>query len=265
VTESSLADALAAMAAAVVADGDSDDDRTSAKILDAAFEMFCHIGIQRTTMEDVARRAGVSRITVYRRFANKSVLVDHVTGRELRRYFEQFLVDMEKAETAADRLVVGFVSSVRAMRDNPMIRGLMAADPYALIPSTVGDHGRTFATVQAFVAGQLRREQEAGHVSAAVDADLVADLIVRLCASFVMIPSQVVDLDDDGELTDLARQFLVPMLDPAPAPSPGATPATERAALPRTRTGSGKGSGTASEATRATGKKARLRSKSTSR
>jgi hypothetical protein len=124
------------------------------------------------------------------------------------------------------------------MRDNPMIRGLMAADPYALIPSTVGDHGRTFATVQAFVAGQLRREQEAGHVAAAVDADLVADLIVRLCASFLMIPSQVVDLDDDQELTDLARQFLVPMLDPAPAPAKSAAPPRTRATA-RTKARSG--------------------------
>jgi TetR/AcrR family transcriptional repressor of uid operon len=192
------------------------EDRTSAKILDAAFEVFSHIGIQRTTMEDVARRAGVSRITVYRRFATKSALVDHVIGRELRRYFRRFLVDVEKAETAEDRLVVGFVSSLRAFRHNSLIRGLMAADPNAIVPSAIGDDGHTFATVQAFVAGQLRREQEAGHVSKEVNADLVAELIVRLCASFLVIPSQIVDLDDDAQTADLARRFLVPMLHPSP-------------------------------------------------
>lgn len=213
--EASESDSFLVGALTAVVEGAAvDDDETSARILDAAFELFCHIGIQRTTMEDVARRSGVSRITVYRRFATKSALVDHVVRREIRRYLDQFLVDIERAETTADRVVVGFVSSLRAIRGNPLIRGLMAADPNALIPTTIGDGGRMFATVQAFVAGQLRREQDAGHVSGAVNVDLAAELMVRVCASFLVIPSRVVDLDDDEQLADLARQFLVPMLEP---------------------------------------------------
>jgi TetR/AcrR family transcriptional repressor of uid operon len=194
--------------------GVDDDDETSARILDAAYELFCRIGIPRTTMEDVARRAQVSRITVYRRFATKATLVDHVIRREIRRYFDQFLVDIERAETAADRVVLGFVSSLRAIRRNPLIGGLMAADPDALVPTAIGDGGRTLATVRAFVAGQLRSEQEAGNVSADVNVDVVAELMVRVCASFLMIPSHIVDLDDDEQLADVARQFLVPMLNP---------------------------------------------------
>ena len=204
-----LADALAAAAAGV-----TDDDETSTRILDAAHGLFCHIGIQRSTMEDVARRAGVSRITVYRRFTTKAVLVDQVVRREVRRYFDQFLIDIEHAETAADRVVLGFVSSLRAFRRNPLIGRLMAADPNALVPSTIGDGGRTLATVRAFVAGQLRSEQEAGNVSSDVNVDIVAELMVRVCSSFLVIPSHIVDLDDDEQLRDLARQFLVPMLEP---------------------------------------------------
>ena len=205
---------MGALAAAVEGAVD-DDDETSGRILDAAFELFCHLGIQRSTMEDVARRAGVSRITVYRRFATKRALVDHLVRREIRGYFDQFLVDIEQAETVADRVVLGFVSSLRAIRRNPLIGGLMAANPNALVPSTIGDGGRMLATVRAFVAGQLRREQEAGNVSAEADVDVVAELMVRVCSSFLVIPSHIVDLDDDEQLADLARRFLVPMLDPA--------------------------------------------------
>jgi TetR/AcrR family transcriptional repressor of uid operon len=191
-----------------------DHDETSARILDAAYELFCRIGIQRSTMEDVARRAGVSRITVYRRFATKGALVDQLVRREIRRYFDQFRIDIEHAETAADRVVLGFVSSLRAFRRNPLIGGLMAADPNALVPSTIGDGGRTLATVREFLAGQLRREQEAGHVCNEVDVDIVAELMVRVCSSFLVIPSHIIDLDDDEQLGYLARQFLVPMLEP---------------------------------------------------
>ena len=197
------------------ADGVIDDhDATSARILDAAYELFCHIGIQRSTMEDVARRAGISRITVYRRFATKGALVDQLVRREIGRYLDQFRIDIQQAETAADRVVLGFTSALRAFRRNPLIGGLMAADPNALVPSTLGDGGRTLATVREFVAGQLRREQDAGHVSREVNADIVAELMVRVCSSLLVIPSHIIDLDDDEQLSDVARQFLVPMLEP---------------------------------------------------
>jgi AcrR family transcriptional regulator len=212
-SESVLAGALAAAVEGVV----DDHDETSGHILDAAFELFCRLGIQRTTMEDVARGAGVSRITVYRRFANKGDLVGQLVRREIRRYFDQFRVDIEQAETVADRVVLGFVTSLRAFRRNVLIGGLMAADPNALVPSTITDGGRTLATVREFVAGQLRREQEAGNVSGAVDVDVVAELMVRVCSSFLIIPSHLIDLDDDEQLSDLARRFLVPMLEPTPS------------------------------------------------
>ncbi|MBB4908813.1 TetR/AcrR family transcriptional regulator [Actinophytocola algeriensis] len=191
-----------------------DTDEPRARILDAAYAQFCRMGIQRSTMEDVARRAGVSRITVYRRFASKDVLVEHVVRREFRRYFDQFLVEIEQAETVADRVVLGFVSSLRAIRGNPLIGGLIDIEPDLLVASMIGDGGQTLATVRQFVAGQLRREQHAGTVSPDLDIDLAAELMVRVSASFLVIPSHVVDIDDDEHLANVARRFLVPMLEP---------------------------------------------------
>ncbi|MFI6921102.1 TetR/AcrR family transcriptional regulator [Nonomuraea spiralis] len=191
-----------------------DLDELRTRILDAAYEQFCRMGIRRSTMEDVARLAKVSRITVYRRFDSKDTLVEHVVRREFRRYFDQFLIDIEQAGTAADRVVLGFVSSLRAIRGNPLIGGLIVTEPDLLVPSMMTDGGRTLATVRQFVAGQLRREQRAGNVAASLDADLVAEMMVRISTSFLAIPSAVIDLNDDAQLASVARRFLVPMLDP---------------------------------------------------
>lgn len=191
-----------------------DSDEISKRVLDAAYDQFCRTGIRRSTMEDVAKRAGVSRITAYRRFATKDALVEQVVRREFRRYFDQFLVDIEQARTVADRVVLGFASSLQAIRRNPLIGGLMATEPDLLVPSMINDGGRTLATVQQFVAGQLRREQHAGNVSHDVDVERVAEVMVRLSASFLVIPSHTTDLDDDAQVRALARQFLVPMLTP---------------------------------------------------
>ncbi len=200
------------------ADRVEDTDETTARVLDAAYEQFCRMGIRRSTMEDVARRAGVSRITVYRRFTTKDALIEHVVRREFRWYFDRFRADIEPAATAADRVELGFASALRAIRGNPLIGGLMEAEPDLLVPSMINDGGRTLATVRRFLAGQLRREQAAGHVADAVDVDLVAELMVRVSASFLVIPSELVDIDDDEQVRAVARRFLVPMLEP-PAPA----------------------------------------------
>lgn len=186
-------------------------DDANADLLDAAADLFSRHGIQRTTMDDVARRAGLSRITVYRRVRSKEVLVEQVVLREFRRYLDQFRVDIAAADSVQDRVVLGFVSSLRSIGSNALISGLMMAEPQALV-SLLETTGRTLATVSQFVAGQLRREQRAGQIGADIDVDLVAEVMVRLTTSFLLTPSELVDLDDDAQLRDVARRFLVPML-----------------------------------------------------
>ncbi|MCK5930415.1 MAG: TetR/AcrR family transcriptional regulator [Nocardioides sp.] len=197
---------------AFVAAVDAVDLDRNADILDAALELFSRQGVARTTMDDVARRAGTSRITVYRRMESKEALVEQVVLREFRRYFDQFREDVGRASTAEDRVVVGFVSSLRAIRHHPLIAGLLASDGDLVGPSVLGHDGRTLAMVSHFLAAQLRREQAAGHVAEHVDVDLVAEMMVRMSASFLLTPSQRIDVEDEEQLARLARAFIVPML-----------------------------------------------------
>lgn len=188
------------------------DDAATARVLDAAYEQFCRTGIRRSTMDDVARRAGISRITVYRRFSTKDALVEQVVRREFRRYFDRFLLDIRPARSAAERVELGFASALGSIRRNPLIGGLMDVEPDIVVPSLVGDDGKTMATVSRFVADRLRTEQRAGTMSKEVDVDLAAEMMVRVSASFLVTPSGLVDLDDDEQVRMVARCFLVPML-----------------------------------------------------
>lgn len=202
--------------------GPDGTDETTDRILAGASEQFRKFGVQRSTMEDVAKRSGVSRVTVYRRFATKEELVERTVQHEFRNYFDQFVHDIAGAKTVAERVELGFVSSLRVVRGNPLINALFVADNDMLLSSVVGDDGSTLATVSDFLGGQIRREQEAGNVDQAVDADLVAEVIVRICTSFLLIPSRRVDLDDEGQLRSLARTVLVPMLPPPSDPGASA-------------------------------------------
>ncbi|RBO96066.1 TetR/AcrR family transcriptional regulator [Nocardia puris] len=201
-----------AFTAGPVAADESDEIRN--RLLDAAYEQFSRFGIQRSTMEDVARRANVSRITVYRRFTGKDELVEQVVLRQFRRYFQQFSAEVRQANSLDERIAAGFVSSLRAIRGDPIIAGLVAADPDQFASSMFGDEGRTLAAVRGFVANRLRDEQRAGFVASTLDTERVAEIMVRICASFLTIPSQVVNLDDEDELAEFARLYLVPMVRP---------------------------------------------------
>ncbi|HWI42880.1 MAG TPA: TetR/AcrR family transcriptional regulator [Nocardioides sp.] len=208
VIERAFADAL---------EGAEQDDPTRNRILDAAFALFCRNGIQRVSMNDVAGAAGVARVTLYRRFADRDDLVLQVVRREFRRYFDQFLLDIATARTVEERVVAGFVSSLRHVGGNELISRLMVSEPGSVISSMVSDGGGTLAAVSRFVGGQLRREQKAGNVAAGVEVELVAELMVRVTASFLLTPSRLVDVRDDRQLEELARHYLVPLLHP-PAP-----------------------------------------------
>lgn len=187
-------------------------DRTRTRLLDAAYEQFCETGIGRTSMEEVARRAGTARITIYRKFATKDALVDAVMVREFQNYFTEFLDVMAQAPTPADRVVQAFVTSLRTIGGNPLIRKLLETEP-AMVPGFVGGgDGRTLTVVRDFVAHQILREQTAGNIPKRVRTIPAADLVVRIAGSFLTIPSDLMDYDDIGELSDFAREFLLPVL-----------------------------------------------------
>ncbi|GAB4008660.1 TetR/AcrR family transcriptional regulator [Nocardioides ultimimeridianus] len=188
-------------------------DAIGARVLDAAYAVICRVGAQRMTMEEVAREAGISRITVYRRFAGKDALVEQVVAREFRRYFDRFRADIAPGRTAGDRVVLGFVSSLRTMRDNPVVGGLMTGERGLLLTSLLAEGG-TLDAVRGFVAGQLRSEQRAGHISPEIDPELVAEIMVRLTTSFLVTPSTLIDVDDEAALRRVAEQALVPLLVP---------------------------------------------------
>ncbi|MEO6472683.1 MAG: helix-turn-helix domain-containing protein, partial [Aeromicrobium sp.] len=88
------------------------------KILDAALLLFADIGIQRATIGDVANRAGVNRVTVYRRIGSKDELVEAVILREATRLFSEVADAASLGETFGDRVAGGFATTILSMRQN---------------------------------------------------------------------------------------------------------------------------------------------------
>ncbi|MFE0101529.1 TetR/AcrR family transcriptional regulator [Streptomyces sp. NPDC059009] len=182
------------------------------KVLDAAREQFITFGVRRSTVDDVAKRARVSRVTVYRRVGNKDQLVQECLLREYRRFVAEVDEAVAELPTMEERLVEGFVVLHRHLRDHPLIGGLMRLEPEFMLPFLTVDSGPAFLAMREYLATRLRRAQRTeGRPES--DPTPVAELMIRITVSFLLNPVSCFVLEEDDQSRAFVRRYLVPLLD----------------------------------------------------
>jgi len=110
-------------------DGGSSRDGATEAILDAALAEFDRHGSRRVALEDVARRARVSRTTIYRRFANRDDLVAAVMDRENTRLFAGIAVELKTARPKSNIYVEAFTSAMLRSRKHRVLNRMIADEP----------------------------------------------------------------------------------------------------------------------------------------
>src|SRR6188472_3487947 len=95
------------------------DDRESA-YLDAARDCILDVGWRRTTLTEVARRAGVSRMTIYRTWTDMPQLLGDLMTREWADVVAEALAEEDPDAPTVERLVGDIVGTVRRLRDNEL-------------------------------------------------------------------------------------------------------------------------------------------------
>jgi TetR/AcrR family transcriptional regulator, repressor for uid operon len=189
------------------------EDALFDRVATAALEEFAEHGIRRTSMEDIARRAGVSRMTVFRRFASKQRLVEVVIAREVHRGMQELDLLWERAETLEDRLVAGFEFAGRYVRGHPLFDRLLRSEPDVLLPPLTLDGGPVLKLYRSLIANRLQAEVNAGR-AATTDLDGVAEVTARLAISLLLTRDGTITLDDPRSVRRLVNLTLLPMLQP---------------------------------------------------
>src|SRR5438445_4551943 len=106
-------------------------------LLDAARECVLAVGFRRTTLTDVARRACVSRMTVYRRFPDVRTLVAALVTREFSGLLDQAAAEAEHGAAGTsvrERLVAATAATARRLTANPLLGTVLQLDPELLVP-----------------------------------------------------------------------------------------------------------------------------------
>lgn len=186
-------------------------DSIPAKIIDAAIAEFTEYGIKRVGIDNIARRTGIHRVTVYRHFRGK----DEIVAAAALTWVQRFLALISRAvvdlPTAAERFVEGFALSLCGLRAEPLVRRILDADPEYALPYLTTRGGVVVAALRVCFAAQLRSFLDHERTDA-VDVDAVAEFAVRLGLSFLLTPDSHFELDDIDRIRAFARRYLAPLL-----------------------------------------------------
>lgn len=104
-------------------------DASAEGILDAALVEFDRYGIRKVTLEDVARQAGVSRTTIYRRFATRDELIAAVMDRENARLFADIADELNEARPQSNYYVEAFTSAILRSRRHRVLNRMVTDEP----------------------------------------------------------------------------------------------------------------------------------------
>jgi AcrR family transcriptional regulator len=190
------------------------DGSLHARIVDAALACIARWGIAKTTLDDVARRAGCSRATIYRTFeGGKSAVLHAVVQRELARAAEAVDAAVRNAASLEDLLVAGTLAVSRHVARHEALQFLLAHEPDAVVPQfSFRGYDRWFVASAGFAQPYLARfvpDDEAGPA---------AEWVVRVILSYTLHPSDHLDPTREIDARRLARTYLVPAIGTLPKP-----------------------------------------------
>ncbi|HEV7853415.1 MAG TPA: TetR/AcrR family transcriptional regulator [Mycobacterium sp.] len=182
-------------------------DRTSQRILDAALSEAAAVGLQRITVEDVVRRADVSRMTAYRRYPRRDDLVAALVRRETQRFLGAVADAIEGVEDSDDGVAEAFIAAVSFAREHPILRRAAQNEP-----APIADSVELLTMGSAFIADYIH-----GDATGAPSRQVrwVADVFARLFVTYISMPPSDPDFTDDAELRRFAHEVLTPMVQQA--------------------------------------------------
>jgi len=107
--------------------------RRHERILDAATRLFAAPGFAKTTVEDIARRAGVSKGLMYDHYPSKAALLEAVWARQVETWMRATTLEVKVAPGALAEAVGDVLAvSVRHARGEPLLRRILMQDPGSL-------------------------------------------------------------------------------------------------------------------------------------
>jgi AcrR family transcriptional regulator len=175
------------------------------RILQATYDCVARWGLSKTTVEDAARQARLSRATVYRYFpGGREELIGAVVAWEYARFFSRLYEEVQGADSLEEVMERGLVFAHRAIRDHEVLQRILQTEPELLLPRLTVESDGTRQLVAAFLVPYILRHERAP----GVDVNQAADFLARMVLSYIASSGRW-DLDDPEQVAKLVRAELL--------------------------------------------------------
>lgn len=189
--------------------------RADATLLSATRDSVVLHGVRRTTANDIAERAGISRMTFYRRMGSVENAVLATLTQEFRSYANTIRIGMPTG-TGRQELVHFAVECVRVFATSELLASIAERDPEFLIPYVTDRFGAS----QQLILDQLRTLLDAGVADGSIEASCGTATTLLLILQGVALSSRVLlktDVFEESlaELAKMLERYLTPSNDGA--------------------------------------------------
>jgi AcrR family transcriptional regulator len=175
------------------------------RLLQSTYDCVARWGLAKTTVEDAAHEAGVSRATVYRYFpGGRDELIGAVVGWEFARFFLRLYEEIHDADTLEEVMERGLVFAHNAILEHEVLQRILETEPEILLPRMTVNANETHKLVAAFLVPYLVRHG----MTEGAKLERAADFLARMVMSYIGSPGRW-DLHDPAQVSRLVRAELL--------------------------------------------------------
>lgn len=175
------------------------------QVLDGALAAFLDFGIRRASMNEIARRSGVSPASLYRWYGTKDALVAAVGIRETREFLTGLEAQIDRTAPPDEQLAEVTVQVAHRLRDQPLLRRLIETEPESILPRLTTDAGPIIDAGATYLAGHIQRLMDEGGITR-FDPRPLAEMLARVTHSMILTPPT--DTPPDDVLRTTARDAI---------------------------------------------------------
>jgi AcrR family transcriptional regulator len=203
------------------ADGTSARDATRERIVEATLRCVGRWGLAKTTVEDVAAAAGLSRATVYRAFpGGRDEVISETVVHEVRLFLARIEGAIVDDRGIATKLEHALLVGHRAIDDHHLLQQLLSTERDTMLVE-LADAGPLMVDV---IKSELAIALQAEQLRPGVEPAVAAEYLARLYLSYLGSPGRIDLTDADAVRRLVATQFVAGVLAPTSVPTaPGST------------------------------------------
>ncbi|OBB93238.1 TetR/AcrR family transcriptional regulator [Mycobacterium sp. 852002-30065_SCH5024008] len=175
-------------------------------IVESAYACFRKQGLQKATIVDIARTAGVSRSTIYEYFSDKGAIIEACAEHASEWFYREMSRAMDRGGSLEEKLSQAAVFVTQARRsiasekyfDEDAVSLLLTKDAAVLLRECVD-----------FFAPYLSAARLTGEVRKDLDVEAAAEWFARILFSLFSTPSSIRDMDDPEVAAEFVRAHVV--------------------------------------------------------